>query len=231
MTDSTSVLFIHGTRSSSAIWEKQERAMQDLGYHTYALDLPGHGANMSESFTINRSFEMISEQINRLGGKVVLVGLSLGGYVCLAYAAQHPDKVEAVLAAGCSTETARFATRAYRTVTTAGAQTWRHVRSAMSRHVHIRVPNKPSWDVVTQMLGEVSQVSSLANLRALTMPVWLVSGRWCPLRLGEFSSLKARPDARHFIIPKAGHDVNLHAPHAFNVIMANMLGSLPATAR
>lgn len=91
-----------GTRSSGEIWKKQQDALETLGHRTVAIDLPGHGANVADVFTLSSAFTLLTQEINDLGGKVILVGDILRGYVSLAYAAEYPERVEAVLAAGCS---------------------------------------------------------------------------------------------------------------------------------
>lgn len=218
----TPVLFIHGTRSSSEVWNEQRRALEEIGHKTSAIDLPGHGSNAGSVFTVQDSLTLIGQEITDLGGKVILVGMSLGGYVALAYAADNPERVQGVLAAGCSTETARFTTRAYRQITMKTTQVWKVLQANLPRP-RLPRPDRLSWTVVTDMLAEMGRVSSLSNLRALKVPVWIVSGQWCPLRFGEYSTLRAAPAAQHFIIPRAGHDVHVRAPEAFNAVMLRML--------
>jgi pimeloyl-ACP methyl ester carboxylesterase len=56
--------------------------------------------------------------------------------------------------------------------------------------------------------------------------VWLVNGRRDPLRLDERRYLEARPGTRLTVVPNAGHDVNAHAPVAFNRILLDALHEL-----
>ena len=87
------VVFVHGTRTSSAIWASQVEHVSRLGYDTLAVDLPGHGVRRGERLSLGGAFKVINQAITaRLatgsgGRSVVLVGLSLGGYIALAYAA------------------------------------------------------------------------------------------------------------------------------------------------
>src|SRR5690606_4031749 len=46
--------------------------------------------------------------------RVVVVGLSLGGYVGIRYAAQRPDRVAGLLAASCTTDPRTVVTDAWR---------------------------------------------------------------------------------------------------------------------
>lgn len=131
------VIFIHGLRSSCAIWSQQVRVAEQYGYVTRAVDLPGHGANRGQTFTFAGAFREIDHAIASLPNPampVVLVGLSLGGYTTLAYTATHPHvRVVGVLAAACSTDPAPLPVAAYRDVAAAvaGATGW--LRTALRR--------------------------------------------------------------------------------------------------
>ena len=65
------------------------------------------------------------------------------------------------------------------------------------------------------------------------MPVWLVNGRRDPFRWGERRLLASNPGARLHVVPGAGHDVNAHAPTAYNRILlqaAETLDGAPVLA-
>ena len=76
------------------------------------------------------------------------------------------------------------------------------------------------------MLTSLAGYSPLADLRRTAVPVWLVNGSRDPLRLDERRYLEARPGARLTVVPRAGHDVNAHAPVAFNRVLLNALHEL-----
>jgi pimeloyl-ACP methyl ester carboxylesterase len=59
----------------------------------------------------------------------------------------------------------------------------------------------------------------------------VVNGRRDPLRLGERRYLSALPALRLHVVPRAGHDVNSHAPHAFNTILLDVIHQLADGAR
>lgn len=218
----TPVVFIHGTRTSSKIWTAQENFLNELGYPTKSIDLPGHGTRSHQTFTLDNAYQVIDEAIAELDQPVLLVGMSLGGYVSLGYAARNEAKIAGVLAAACSAETKRQGVLFYRLFSQKLSHAAKKVRIALSA----RPSTKPDWAVVTDMLNELGRMSSLDNLVKITVPVWLVSGRWDFLRVNERRYLAARPQTKKFIIDGAGHDVNLHAPLAFNRTLVNMLSSL-----
>ncbi|MBD5786909.1 alpha/beta hydrolase [Cellulosimicrobium terreum] len=100
------VVFVHGMRTSSAIWDRQVAHVRDLGHDTAAVDLPAHGTRHAERFSLERSFEVLDDAAASFGAdrQVVLVGLSLGGYTSLAWAARRPANLAGVVAAGCTSD-------------------------------------------------------------------------------------------------------------------------------
>jgi pimeloyl-ACP methyl ester carboxylesterase len=216
----TPIVFVHGVRTSSAIWAHQVRAAERWGHTCVAVDLPGHGARSHERFTLAGAMAAIDEAVDavtdRVGVAPLVVGLSLGGYSSLAYAARNQHKVAGVMLAGCSTEIRGKPVRVYRAVA-------HHVSRALR-------PSGGTWHVVTDMLAAMTGHSSLADLRRLRLPVWLVNGRRDVLRLEERRYLAARPGTRLTVVPRAGHDVNSHAPLVFNRILLGVLHELRAAA-
>ncbi|WP_423462320.1 alpha/beta fold hydrolase [Promicromonospora sp. MS192] len=121
----TSVVFVHGMRSSGAIWESQVEHLQEAGHQAVAVDLPAHGTRRHDRFTLAGAFQALDDAVESLPGPVAVVGLSLGGYTSLAWAARPhtTDRLVGVLAAGCTSDPRGKPVRLYRDVakTVAGA--------------------------------------------------------------------------------------------------------------
>ncbi|MFC8801780.1 alpha/beta fold hydrolase [Promicromonospora sp. NPDC057138] len=122
----TSVVFVHGMRTSGAIWEDQVAHVNAAGHEAVAVDLPAHGSRRHDRFSMDGAFEALDDAVARLpAGPVALVGLSLGGYTSLAWAARPgtTDRLAGVLAAGCTSDPKGKPVRLYRDVakTVAGA--------------------------------------------------------------------------------------------------------------
>ncbi len=205
------IVLVHGTRTSSAIWESQEEALRRSGHLTTAVDLPGHGTRTDERFTLAGAMETIDRAVMDCARPPLLVGLSLGGYTSLAYAAEEQHKLSGVVLSGCSTEIAGKPLRAYRRATTVLADTFRPTGT---------------WHVVADMLEAMHGYSCASDLRRLTLPVWLVNGSRDPLRLQQRQFHHAVPSAQLHVVRGAGHDVNSHAPTAFNRILLDVLRQL-----
>ena len=211
------IVLVHGTRTSSTIWAAQVEALRRSGHPTVAIDLPGHGARADERFTLDGALAAIDDAVASCTQPPLLVGLSLGGYTALAYAGRHEERVAGVVLAGCSTEIRGKPVSLYRRAS-------HHVTRWLGL-------GKGSWHVVTDMLTALAGYSPLADLRRLLVPVWLVNGARDPLRIDERRYLRAVPRARLTVVPRAGHDVNSHAPAAFNRVLLDALHELAAHAR
>ena len=92
------IVLIHGFPLDSAIWERQAKALGDKGYTVLTPDLPGFGATPVQPHATMESFAAaIHEVIVAAGGRAVVGGFSMGGYVTLALLREYPESVAAAM--------------------------------------------------------------------------------------------------------------------------------------
>lgn len=134
----TSAVFVHGMRSSGAIWEDQVAHLRAAGHEAVAVDLPAHGARRHDRFSMDGALEVLDDAVAGLPGPVALVGLSLGGYTSLTWAArpETTDRLVGVLAAGCTSDPKGKPVRLYRDVARSVAGTAYLARRLTGRVVH-----------------------------------------------------------------------------------------------
>jgi len=97
-TTTPSVVLLHGLGARAADWSFQVPALAEH-YRVIAVDLPGHGRSALpvERITIDGIASRVCALVSHVSaGPVHLVGLSLGGCVALALAAQTPACVRSL---------------------------------------------------------------------------------------------------------------------------------------
>lgn len=89
------IMLLHGiTSNAQTLWQVAP-ALCALGYHVYAMDMPGHGASETSSrHTINAMAELVGAAIASLGlRRLTLIGHSWGGATSLVLASgSHPAR-------------------------------------------------------------------------------------------------------------------------------------------
>ncbi len=84
------------------MWAPQMACLADR-YDVVAMDLPGHGSRIGESFQLERAADSVVQVLDEVEvEQAVLVGLSLGGYVALAVAAMDPRRVDGIVLSGAT---------------------------------------------------------------------------------------------------------------------------------
>jgi pimeloyl-ACP methyl ester carboxylesterase len=102
--DGPAIVFVHSTRLTRTMWRPQMDDLRDT-YRVIAVDLPGHGALADQPFTMATAAAGVGRAIEEgAGGRAVVVGLSLGGYVAMDLAARRPELVRGLVVSGATTE-------------------------------------------------------------------------------------------------------------------------------
>ncbi|MEV5480285.1 MULTISPECIES: alpha/beta fold hydrolase [Streptomyces] len=211
------LVFVHGLRVSGAMWQP---VIQAIGkdHPTAAPDLPGHGSRRGEPFTVAGAVAAVADAIDELGGRALLVGLSLGGFVATATAGAHPDRVLGLVAMGCSTQPSGLFAATYKA---AGRLAVRYPRRAdrLSAFAFRQALPGPAGEALvagglssgtaSSVIKAVCETDTLASLAAYPGPVWLVNGEHDHFRRDERDFLTACRDGRLFLLPGCGHLTSL----------------------
>lgn len=96
--EGTPLLLVHGLGARSEEWAKMIPAMAELGYHVYALDLPGYGRS-SKPEGADYSIRMEEAAVVSFMQAVHLQhadigGWSMGGWIVMKLALDHPGMVD-----------------------------------------------------------------------------------------------------------------------------------------
>lgn len=222
------VLFVHGSRTSRTMWRAQLEAMDRAGIVAVAVDLPGHGERTGEAFTLDGAVATVAGAVDDLGGRALVVGLSLGGYVGIEHRARFPEQVAGLVAASCCTVPASRLRVAWRVAADRIERLPDNGAALNQALVRRTLPAAGVEDIgaggfalttMTAILDEVGRTAPLAALSATDSPVWFVNGRWDHFRFGERTYLAAARSggarAELVVVPGAKHLVSLDRPVAF----------------
>ncbi len=231
------ILLTHGFAASSQMWQGQIEAFRDR-YRVIAWDMRGHGqtdspddpADYSEPATIAD----IAAVLDACGVEsAVIGGLSLGGYMSLAFNLAHPEQTRALMlfdtGPGYNNPKGRegwnqFAIRraeAFETQGLASLGDSAEVRAA--RHRSAEGLAKAARGMLTQRDASVIQ-----SLPSIDKPTLVVTGANDQNFLAAHSYMSEQiPGAMHFLIADAGHAANIDNPADFNAAVETFLGSLP----
>ncbi|WP_424529390.1 alpha/beta fold hydrolase [Sphaerisporangium viridialbum] len=205
------VVFVHGIRVAGAMWGP---VISRLDRPAEAPDLPGHGSRRGEPFTMESAADAVASAVGRMGGRALLVGLSLGGYVGIATAARFPSQVAGLVAMGCTARPDRVSAGVYRLAASLAARDPALAGRVSAYGFRRALPGAPgeavvaggfACEVMPSAVAAVAARDPLSDLAAYPGRVWLVNGSRDPFRCHERDFLRACRDGRLIHIPRRGH--------------------------
>ena len=235
------LLLTHGYSSTSAMWQGQIAALSKQ--HTLILwDMRGHGqsdypddaAAYSEALTVGDMAALLDEAG---AGSAIVGGLSLGGYMSLAFYRAHPERVRALLiidtGPGFKKDEARDAwnKRAHETGDRFEREGLEVLKSASRERSS--VVHRDASGLARAARGMLTQrdASVIETLPHIKVPALVVVGADDTPFLAASDYMAAKiPGAKKVVIPAAGHAANIDQPQAFIDAVLPFLDSLPRQA-
>jgi 3-oxoadipate enol-lactonase len=236
------VLLLHGATLDHHAWDRQVDALEEH-YRVVVPDLRGHGESPMEGrFEFEAAVDDVLTLLDELDvERVALVGLSLGGNIAQEIVYRAPERVDALVVADATCNTApRNPLQAPMTIA------WLAMLTTMiSRHrflqrsaaaiaqdeevqQYVMAANKyrPTAEIV-QILASLlrSALHPDADYR-LPVPTLLVHGdgdRIGDIVDGTRKWAAREPLAEYVILPGAGHASNQDNPEAFNAALTAFL--------
>jgi pimeloyl-ACP methyl ester carboxylesterase len=219
----TAIVFLHGTRLTGGQWAAQVGALGDE-FRCLPPDLPGHGTAAGETFTLAGAAEAVAAVIERdAGGRAILVGLSLGGYVAMDVAARWPDRVAGLVLAGATAEPVRPRALLFEALATAFEEIDEGLLTRINRwFFEHRYPPAIADPILAggfHFRGGAAALRALVGERFLPRlaaypgPTLILNGEFDLLfRLSAPAFAAAATDARRVLIRGATHLTNIDQP-------------------
>ncbi|HEY4940787.1 MAG TPA: alpha/beta fold hydrolase [Rhizomicrobium sp.] len=231
------ILLTHGYSATAQMWSGQIAALSKS--HKLVLwDMRGHGqsdypddpALYSEEATVAD----MAALLDAVGAKTAIVGgLSLGGYMSLAFHATHPERVRALLIIDTGpgfkkdearegwNQTSRRTAERYEK-DGLGQLSSGSAERATARHRDASGLARAARGMLAQKNARV--IESLPNIKVPSLVV--VGEKDTPfLAASDYMAAKI-PGAEKAVIPGAGHAANIDNPVAFNAALEGFLGTL-----
>jgi 3-oxoadipate enol-lactonase len=244
------VVLLHAFPLSRAMWAPQLEALHD-SHHVIAPDLRGFGgsAAFTETPSLDRMADDVAELLDELHirERIVLGGLSMGGYVAFAFARRHTNRLRALILADTKAEAddAEGKANRDRLIAFAAQHTGHEVleqmlaklvgpetrtqRPAVVESIREIAASQTSAGIIGALQAMRDRPDSGPSLAAIAVPTLVVVGEQdalTPPSLAETLAARIR-GARLERIAGAGHLANLEKPAEFNAAVRSFLERLP----
>ena len=235
--DGPVILLTHGYSATSQMWRGQVEALSKKN-KLVIWDMRGHGqtdypadqAQYSEEATVADMAALLDE----VGAKTAIVGgLSLGGYMSLAFHVKHPERVRALLIIDTGpgfkkdearegwnknalNTAARYEKEGLAQLSSASAE------RATARHRDATGLARAARGMLTQR--DATVINALPDIKVPSLVV--VGDKDTPfLAAADYMTAKI-PGAETAVIKDAGHASNIDQPAAFNDALGKFLATL-----
>jgi len=237
------LVFVHGWSCDRGYWSSQ---MEHFGktHRVVAIDLAGHGASglNRTDWTIPAFGEDVAAVVNKLGlTKVVLIGHSMGGPVCLEAARRLPDKVIALVGADTYQDFGRTYTEADIAPLVAGfEQDFQTTANAFVRTMFPQTADSAMVvDVASDMASAPPEIAVSAfrhvvtydagpALKEVKVPIRGINSDMVPVNVEGNQALAESFEVK--MMPGIGHFVMCEDPAMFNAKLEEVLSELTAAA-
>ena len=246
------IVFLHAFPLNRSMWAPQVSALS-AQFRTIAIDLRGHGESDAPlwSFSLDQYADDVAALLDHLDiPQAVLVGLSMGGYVSLAFSRAYGKRLLGLVLADTRAQadspdgrTGRFhlAQTAYTQGIEAVANTLLpkllgatslNNKPELVESIRRTIHQAPVSGILVDLMAMADRRDSTTHLSAILCPTLVVIGEedhTTPLVDAQLLAERI-PHARLAIIPAAGHVSNCEQPELFNDLLRGFVEELRSMA-
>lgn len=244
------VVLLHAFPLNATMWLSQRETL-GASYRVLTPDQRGFGGTQlgHDDPSLDEVADDVAAMLDaKKIDRAVIGGLSMGGYVAMAFWRRHPDRVSALVLAdtklGADTaEGAANRERIAAEVVEASSskqlvdellpsllgETTRNRRALVLGRVKALVESAPPYAVAWAQRAMAARPDATADLAGVTVPTLVVVGEEDTLSPPAEAEKLATiiPGATLVTIPKAGHLTAVEAPDEFNAAVGDFLAGLP----
>lgn len=236
----------HAFPLDHTMWQPQVEALR-ASVPVITPDFPGFGGSAPISpATMDRAADIAAEAMTRAGvERAVIGGLSMGGYVALAFWRRHRERVLGLVFANTRADADDDAARQRRTDLAARLRSEGNILAEspppllsgtasadVRKLVKGIIAAQPAESIARAAEAMATRSNSLGDLPGITVPVLVITSEHDTLIAPAItqSMADAIPGARFELIPRAGHLSNLEQPEAFTALLRDHLRRCNLTA-
>lgn len=241
------VVFLHGYPLNRSMWNDQVPAIA-TSFRPILIDLPGFGsaarANKSDTPSLAKIADEVFEALQsaRITEPIVLVGLSMGGYIALEFWKRHASSLRGLVLADtkASPDTPEAAEARYKTAKTALEEgTEKAVNPMMAKLISAqsqksekittwlqKTMHSVSPETIEMALYAMAGRSDFTNeLSSINVPTLVIAGREDAIIPVEVMKKMADaiPGASFKVVEGSGHMPSNEQPDAFNQLLLDFL--------
>jgi 3-oxoadipate enol-lactonase len=243
------LVLLHGFPHDRALWAPQRRALSRRA-RVIAPDLRGFGASAAlgdAPTTVDGHADDVAALLDALGSeRAVIGGLSIGGYIALAFWRRHRARVSGLLLAdtraGPDSEEGKAKRREMIASARAGGaaavadammpgmigKSTRAKHPEIVREMRAMLERAPVPGIIAAIETMIGRPDSTPTLATIDVPTLIVVGEedvLTPPKESEAMHAAIR-GSRLEILPHAGHASNFERPSAFNHVTAEFLAAV-----
>ena len=229
------ILLSHGYSATCRMWDGQIAALKDR-YQVIVWDMRGHGQSDTPDQALFSEAETVADMVGILQAcgiaRAVIGGLSLGGYMTLAFHLRHPEMCRALMlfdtGPGFKKEEARdtWNQRARQR----GDDLEANGFAALGGSDEVRMSqHRSALGLARAARGMLAQENAgvIESLPSIAVPTLALVGANDTPFLTAMDYIAGKiPGAKKVTIPDAGHASNLHQPAAFNAAVERFLAGV-----
>jgi pimeloyl-ACP methyl ester carboxylesterase len=177
----------------------------------------------------------IVDAIDALGEPAVVAGMSMGGYVSMATAGRHPDRVAGLVAMCATAQPGRLGAAPFRAFGAATAFLPEQAAAISKWLTRASVGRRVSDDMeigglalasIKDVVAEVTHFDALGELSRYPGPIEFLNGGWDQFRINERSFVAISPRAHLTVVPRASHLFPLIQPDFTGAAIAEFAESV-----